>query len=81
MKDCGCESNGEPMLILNFILQNVIRGFMLALTLAATKFFISGYHIGENTFVIWMIFGFFASLFLKFLDAVEIYEKLKELEK
>ncbi len=73
--------SNDSVLILNFILINVIRGFILALTLAAAKFFINGEHIGETIFYQWMFFGFFASLFLKLLDAVEIYEKLKELEK
>ncbi|NBO70613.1 MAG: hypothetical protein EBU66_07530 [Bacteroidetes bacterium] len=59
-------------------MNNVIRGFVLALTLAAAKFFISGDHIGELVFYQWMFFGFIASLFLKFLEAVEIYQKLKK---
>ncbi len=71
--------SNDSVLILNFILINVIRGFILALTLAAAKFFISGEHIGETIFYQWMFFGFLASLFLKFLEAVEIYQKLKEM--
>ena len=67
------------MLLLNFLLQNVIRGFLLALTLAAAKFFVSGEHIGETVFFVWMIGGFWASMLLKFLEAVEIYQKLKEM--
>jgi len=67
------------MLLFNFLLQNVIRGFLLALTLAAAKFFVSGEHIGETVFLVWMIGGFWASMLLKFLEAVEIYQKLKEM--
>ena len=67
------------MLLLNFLLQNVIRGFFLALTLAAAMFFVNGTHIGETVFFAWMIGGFWVSVFLKFLDAMEIYDKLKEM--
>ena len=67
------------MLLINFLLQNVIRGFLLALTLAAAKFFISGEHIGEQVFIIWMVAGFWVSMLLKFLEAVEIYQKLKDM--
>jgi len=52
---------------------------LLALTLAAAKFFISGEHIGEQVFILWMIGGFWASMLLKFLEAVEIYQKLKDM--
>ena len=69
----------HSVLLLNFILQNVIKGFFLALTLAAAMFFVSGEHIGEVTFFAWMIGGFWASMLLKFLEAVEIYHKLKEM--
>ena len=71
--------SGGPMLLTNFILENVIRGFFLALTLAAAKFFVSGEHIGETVFIAWMIGGFWASMLLKFLEAVEIYRKLKDM--
>ena len=67
------------MLLIKFLLENVIRGFSLALTLAAAKFFISGEHIGEQVFILWMIGGFWASMLLKFLEAVEIYQKLKDM--
>jgi len=67
------------MLLIKFLLENVIRGFLLALTLAAAKFFISGEHIGEQVFILWMIGGFWASMLLKFLEAVEIYQKLKDM--
>jgi len=70
----------DSVLILNFLLQNVIRGFLLALTFSAATFFVRGEHVGEQVFFMWMLGGFFASLLLKFLDAVEIYYKLKELE-
>lgn len=67
------------MLIMNFLLQNVIRGFLLALTLAATKFFVTGEHIGDKVFIVWMVAGFWLSILLKFLEAVEIYQKLKDM--
>ena len=69
----------HSVLLLNFILQNVIKGFFLALTLAAAMFFVNGEHIGEGVFFAWMIGGFWASMLLKFLEAVEIYHKLKEM--
>jgi hypothetical protein len=68
------------VLLFKFILDNIIRGFILALTLAAALFFVNGEHIGEPVFFAWMFFGFLASLFLKFLEAVEIYQKLKNRE-
>lgn len=70
----------DSVLILNFLLQNVIRGFLLALTFAAAMFFVNGVHIGEPLFFAWMFVGFISSLLLKFLEAVEIYYKLKDLE-
>ena len=73
--------SNDSVLIFNFILMNVIRGFIFALTLAAAKFFINGDHIGELVFYQWMFVGFLISMFLKFLEAVEIYYKLKELER
>jgi hypothetical protein len=53
---------------------------MLALTFAAAMFFVNGVHIGEPLFFAWMFVGFISSLLLKFLEAVEIYYKLKDLE-
>lgn len=47
---------------------------------AAAKFFISGEHIGEMVFLIWFASGTLISLLLKFLEAVEIYDKLKEMK-
>lgn len=46
---------------------------------AAAKFFITGEHIGEVVFLMWFVAGTFISLLLKFLEAVEIYDKLKEM--
>lgn len=67
------------MLIARFLLENAMRGFLLAMLYAAAKFFISGEHIGEMLFLIWFVAGTLISLLLKFLEAVEIYEKLKEM--
>ena len=67
------------MLIARFLLENAMRGFLLAMLYAAAKFFISGEHIGEMVFLIWFASGTLISLLLKFLEAVEIYEKLKEM--
>lgn len=67
------------MLIARFLLENAMRGFLLAMLYAAAKFFISGEHIGEMVFLIWFAAGTLISLLLKFLEAVEIYEKLKEM--
>ena len=67
------------MLIANFLIQNAMRGFLFAMLFAAAKFFISGEHIGEMVFLIWFVAGTLISLLLKFLEAVEIYEKLKEM--
>ena len=67
------------MLIARFLVENAIRGFLFALLYAAAKFFISGEHIGEMVFLIWFVAGTLISLLLKFLEAVEIYEKLKEM--
>lgn len=47
---------------------------------AAAKFFISGEHIGEIVFLMWFVAGTSISLVLKFLEAVEIYDKLKEMK-
>ena len=68
------------VLILNFVLTNIIRGFLLALLLAAAMFFVNGQHIGETKFFIWMLGGTVLSIILKFLEAVEIYDKLKGLQ-
>lgn len=73
--------SNDSVLLFNFILQNIIKGFLLALVLAAAMFFVNGEHIGETKFFVWMIGGTFLSLLLKFLEAVEIYNKLKELER
>lgn len=70
--------SNDSVLLLNFILMNLIRGFLLALTFAAAKFFVSGEHVGEDVFMLWFIGGFGASVFLKLLEAVEIYFKLKK---
>ena len=67
------------MLISRFLVENAIRGFLFALLYAAAKFFITGQHIGEIVFLLWFVAGTFISLLLKFLEAVEIYEKLKEM--
>jgi hypothetical protein len=67
------------MLIARFLLENAMRGFLLAMLYAAAKFFITGEHIGEVVFLMWFAAGTFISLLLKFLEAVEIYDKLKEL--
>jgi hypothetical protein len=68
------------MLIANFLMFNAMRGFLLAMLYAAAKFFISGEHIGEMVFLMWFIGGTIISLVLKFLEAVEIYDKLKEMK-
>lgn len=67
------------MLIANFLIQNAIRGFLFALLYAAAKFFISGEHIGEMMFLIWFVAGTMLSILLKLIDAIEIVNKLKEL--
>ena len=67
------------MLISRFLVENAIRGFLFALLYAAAKFFITGQHIGEIVFLLWFAAGTLISLLLKFLEAVEIYEKLKEM--
>lgn len=67
------------MLIANFIIQNAMRGFLFALLYAAAKFFISGQHIGEMMFLIWFVGGTMLSILLKLIEAIEIVNKLKEL--
>lgn len=67
------------MLIANFLIQNAMRGFLFALLYAAAKFFISGEHIGEMMFLIWFVAGTMLSILLKLIDAIEIVNKLKEL--
>lgn len=71
--------SNDSVLILNFILTNIIRGYMLALMVAATEFFVNEIHIGEKAFFVWMLIGTAASFLLKFLEAIEIYYKLKEM--
>lgn len=67
------------MLIANFLIQNAIRGFLFALLYAAAKFFIVGEHIGEMMFLIWFVGGTMLSILLKLIEAIEIVNKLKEL--
>lgn len=67
------------MLIANFLIQNAMRGFLFALLYAAAKFFISGQHIGEMMFLIWFVGGTMLSILLKLIEAIEIVNKLKEL--
>lgn len=67
------------MLIANFLIQNAMRGFLFALLYAAAKFFIVGEHIGEMMFLIWFVAGTMLSILLKLIDAIEIVNKLKEL--
>lgn len=67
------------MLIANFIIQNAIRGFLFAVLYAAAKFFISGQHIGEMMFLIWFVAGTMLSILLKLIEAIELVNKLKEL--
>jgi len=67
------------MLIANFIIQNAIRGFLFALLYAAAKFFIVGEHIGEMMFLIWFVAGTMLSILLKLIEAIELVNKLKEL--
>jgi hypothetical protein len=68
------------MLIANFLMFNAMRGFLFAMLYASAKFFITGEHIGEMVFLMWFIGGTILSLVLKFLEAVEIYDKLKEMK-
>ena len=68
------------MLLANFLLRNVASGLYLALLLAAIKFLVYAEHIGEESFIVWWIFGFMLSVAWKLLEAAELYKKLKELE-
>lgn len=68
------------MLLANFLLQNVARGLYLTLLLATINFFIYARHTEESVFLLWWAGGFLASIVWKFLEAVEIYQKLKELD-
>lgn len=41
------------MALANWFVDNCIKGFAFAAFVAATKFFVSGTHIGESTFLGW----------------------------
>ena len=54
----------------NWFIDNCIKGFVLAAFVAATKFFVSGIHIGEPTFLVWWIGGVVLISAIGILDAV-----------
>ena len=67
------------MLIARFLVENAIRGFLFAILYAAAKFFITGEHIGEMVFLVWFVAGTMLSISLKLIDAIELVNKLKEM--
>jgi hypothetical protein len=58
------------LVLARWFIDNCIKGFVLAAFVAATKFFISGTHIGEPTFLVWWIGGVVLFAAIGILDAV-----------
>lgn len=54
----------------NWFIDNCIKGFVIAAIVAATKFFVSGTHIGETMFIGWWIGGVFLITVTRILDAI-----------
>ena len=65
----------------NWFIDNCVKAFIMAAIVAATKFFVSGQHIGEQAFIIWWIASLVLVTVTRILDAVHranlIMEKLK----
>ena len=58
------------LVLARWFIDNCIKGFVLAAFVAATKFFISGIHIGEPTFFVWWIGGVVLISAIGILDAI-----------
>jgi hypothetical protein len=54
----------------NWFVDNCIRGFVLAGLVAATKFFVSGTHIGEPAFLGWWLGSVVLVSVIRVLEAV-----------
>ena len=67
--------------LLNWFIDNCIKGLVFSAFVSATQFFVTGEHIGEQRFIIWFIVGTIIVTVTRILDAVHranlIMEKLK----
>jgi len=54
----------------NWFVDNCIKAFLFAAVIAATKFFVSGTHIGETLFIGWWIVGIVLITVTRILDAI-----------
>ena len=54
----------------NWFIDNCIKGFAFAAFVAATKFFVSGEHIGEDSFIAWWIAAIVLVTITRILDAI-----------
>ena len=54
----------------NWFIDNCIKGFMFAAFVAATKFFVSGTHIGDSMFLAWWGGGVMLFTVTRILEAV-----------
>jgi hypothetical protein len=58
------------LVLARWFIDKCIKGFVLAAFVAATKFFVSGTHIGEPTFLGWWFGGVVLISAIGILDAV-----------
>ena len=58
------------MALANWFIDNCIKGFVFAAFVAATKFFVSGEHIGDSTFIIWWIGSIVLVTITRILEAM-----------
>lgn len=54
----------------NWFIDNCIKGFVIAAFVAATKFFVSGEHIGESMFIVWWVGGIVLVTVTRILEAM-----------
>lgn len=54
----------------NWFIDCCIKGFVFAAFVAATKFFVTGEHIGNTNFTYWLVGGVFLVAATRILDAV-----------
>lgn len=67
------------MIWFRFLLDVVVKSWIVAVAVAFAEFVVTGNHIGNNTFLDWMGVAFIVILIFKVLDAIEIYHKLKDI--
>lgn len=58
------------MALANWFIDNCIKGFVFAAFIAATKFFVSGTHIGESMFFGWWALGVLLYTVTRILEAM-----------